>query len=309
MFEDLFSQQGLSFERLHALVRLSETGSLIRAAKGDPGVQSRYSHYLRELSGFFGTDLTERSGKSIRLTVAGEELVGLVRAHFRDLLDFRLQSRNEPHVFRIGGGDSLLQWLLIPAVGPLRRSERPVRFALKNLRTNEVVAAVQEQRLDFGIVRDDAVPKGLKSEEICLVKHAIFVPERLVSQRGLLTLKKALLDCPHAALASDGQMSHGIQGIAQSLGGQFRPEMMCDSLSQCVAALKTGFYAAVLPLKAWTPDIEMRCHVVEDAPLDALDRKVVLIWHPRLFEVRETVARSVKDMLLTALQARGVVEG
>jgi DNA-binding transcriptional LysR family regulator len=308
MYDDLFQQTGLSFERLYALIRLSETGSLIAAARGDAGLQSRYSHYLRELSTFFGTELTERAGKTIRLTAAGEALVKMVRGHFRGLLDFRSQVRNVPRDFNIGSGDSLLQWLLIPAIASLRRTNRVSRFTLKNLRTADIVARLQEQRLDFGLLRSGAVPRGLQAEDVCVVQHAVFVPERLLPTRGLVTLKKALLDCPHAALGSDGHMTQGIQRIAEGFAGQFRPELSCDSLSQCVAAVKTGHYAAVLPLKSWVPEVEMRCHVVEDPSLEQLDRKVVLAWHPRLIDVQETAAKTVKDALVKALIAYGQVE-
>jgi DNA-binding transcriptional LysR family regulator len=62
MFEDLFNIRGLSLERLNTLLKLSETGSLIKAANNEHGKQSRLSHHLRELSGYFGVELTERAG-------------------------------------------------------------------------------------------------------------------------------------------------------------------------------------------------------------------------------------------------------
>jgi DNA-binding transcriptional LysR family regulator len=306
MYDELFIQQGLSLERLNALVLLSEHGSLIKAARGDFGLQSRYSHYLREMSAFFGTELTIRAGKSIRLTPAGEELALMAREQFQSLLQFRYNARNEPHAFRIGANDSLLQYLVIPTIGPLRRPDRPLRLILQNLRTNEIVSRLQEQRLDFGIVRSDAVPKGLKSEPVCTVKYAVIVPERLVAQRGLLTLKKALLDCPHAALGTDGQMTQRIQQLAQKFNGQFRPELICESLANCIAAVRSGYYAALVPLLSWTSYPEMPCHVVEDTPLEILDRNVVLTWHPRLMEVRDNAAERMKNNLLAALRMRGV---
>lgn len=39
MFEKLFERGGLSLERLHALILLADEGTLIRAAKGDSGLQ------------------------------------------------------------------------------------------------------------------------------------------------------------------------------------------------------------------------------------------------------------------------------
>lgn len=307
MFEELFTEEGLSLERLNALIQLSDAGSLLRAAGDDKGRQSRYSHYLRELSGFFGTKLTTRVGKSIRLTPAGEELVRLSREHFQDLLQFRRDARSEAQEFRLGAGDSLHQWLVVPAVGSLRRPGRSFRFVLEGLRTIEIVARLDEQRLDFGLLRADAVPKSLKSEPVCEIKYAVIVPERLVPQRGMLTLKNALFDCPHAALGSDGQMSQRIQQLAIELKGRFAPELVCDTLSHCLTAVRSGYYASILPLKSWTAGPEMPCHIVEDALLDALDRSVVLAWNPRLMELRGGGASAIKDKLLVAFCERGTV--
>jgi DNA-binding transcriptional LysR family regulator len=254
------------------------------------------------MSGFFGVELTVRAGKSIRLTPAGEELAQIARYCFQSLLQFRQNARNEPHSFRLGADDSLLQWLVIPAVAALRRPDNPLRLILQSLRTAETISRLQEQRLDFGLVRADAVPPGVKSQRVCTIKYAVVVPERLVPQRGLLTLKMALLDCPHAAPGSDGQMNQRVQELARQLNGQYRPELVCDSLAQCIAAVRTGYYAALVPLQAWSPDSQIRCHVVEDTALEALSRKIVIAWHPRLMEVREHTAKRLKDQLLVALK-------
>ncbi|HEY3899674.1 MAG TPA: LysR family transcriptional regulator [Chthoniobacter sp.] len=308
MFEDLFIEDGLSLERLHALVQLSEAGSLIRAAKDDPIRQSRYSHYLRQLSGFFGTKLTMRVGKSIKLTAAGERLVRLAREHFKELEQFRRDVRHEAQEFRLGASDSIHQWLVAPAVGALRRPGHTSRLVLESHRTNELVARLDEQRLDFGLLRADAVPKGLKAEPVCKIRYAIVVPERLVPQRGMLTLKNALFNCPHVAMGSDGQMNQRIQQLASDLGRRFLPDLVCDSLSHCVMAVRSGFYAAILPLKSWTTAAETPCHVVEDASLDILDHDVTLAWHPRLMEVRGTGASTMKSKLLAVLRDRGALD-
>src|SRR6266851_1802866 len=105
MFIELLTDRGLSLSSLNALLRLSECGSLIKAARDDRGLQSRYSHYLRDLSRFFGTELTVRAGKSIRLTPAGEELAQIARDSFQSLLQFRQNVRKEPHAFRLGADD------------------------------------------------------------------------------------------------------------------------------------------------------------------------------------------------------------
>ena len=135
MFENLFERGGLSLERLHALILLADEGSLIRAAKGDVGLQSRYSHHLKELSGYFGVELTERVGKTIRLTACGETLARLSREHFQNLVRFRDEIQGRAPTFRLGAGDSLLQWLVIPTIAALRRPSDNFRFLLQNLVT------------------------------------------------------------------------------------------------------------------------------------------------------------------------------
>src|ERR1700690_167890 len=125
MFEDLFATRGLSLDRLHALVLLSESGSLIRAAKGDAGLQSRLSHRLRELSEFFGTELTVKAGKSIKLTAAGESLARMAREHFLGIRSFRNQITGGGDAYQVAAGDSLTQWLVVPAIGRIRRGSNP----------------------------------------------------------------------------------------------------------------------------------------------------------------------------------------
>jgi DNA-binding transcriptional LysR family regulator len=52
MFENLFSERGLSLDRLKVLIEVRDAGSIAQAAPGDPVRQSQYSRQLRELSEF-----------------------------------------------------------------------------------------------------------------------------------------------------------------------------------------------------------------------------------------------------------------
>jgi len=262
MFEQLFNREGFSVERLHALVLLSEHGSLIKAAKGDAGTQSRYSHYLRELSGFVGAPLTRKDGRSIRLTPAGEELAALIKGQFQSLLEFRSRVAGSVQQVVIGAGDSLLQWLLIPAIGTLRQLGTKQGIKVENLRTVDLVRRLQEQRVDFGLVRRNAVPDGLKSVKVCTVRHVIVVPRRLASRH--LSLRAALLECPHAMVGGDGELVQKLRSLATDQGGTFSPALVCDSIGQCMAAVRTGSYAAVLPTQAWESDPDFECEVIDE---------------------------------------------
>lgn len=302
MYEELFSRDGLSLERLHALVQLAEEGSLARAANGNVGLQSRLSHRLRELSEYFGVPLTERAGRSLRLTGAGERLVKLAREHFQGLIQFKNTSHGGAIRFRVGSADSLLQWLVVPAVARLRRPDVSLRFTLQDLRPEEIIGRLQDQRLEFGMVTGGVSLQGLKSKLICQVSHIVVVPYRISRRRGAESLSEALFEYPHAALVGTSTMRRGIDRMATKLGKRFEPQLECATESQCAAAVMTGQFAAVLPRWAWDSTSAMMEHFVnDDVALEELDQKLFLAWHPRLMTTLGTGAEETKRNLLAAL--------
>jgi DNA-binding transcriptional LysR family regulator len=305
MFEELIGSKFLTFDRLHAVVLLNEAGSLIEAAKRDPDVASRLSHRLAELSEFFGTALTTREGRTLKLTPAGETLARLAREQLIGIQAFRDDAKGVVRNYSIGAGDNLMQWLLVPAIGRIRRDKNFVRVTLCNLRTKQIVDRLKERRIEFGIIRKDALDEPLKHVQICEQKYAVFVPRRLVTSSGLLSLKEALLRNPHATIAGEGQFIERLRGLAGKMGGKFVPEMICDSIGECVAAVQTGAFAAVLPVQAWSGGPERECVVVEDEALKALNRLLVLAWHPGTLDVMGDPARKMLRLLTEALKRVG----
>jgi DNA-binding transcriptional LysR family regulator len=178
-----------------------------------------------------------------------------------------------------------MQWLLVPAIGRLRRDKKLLRLTLCNLRTKPIVERLKDRRLHFGIIRKDAVEEPLQHIEICEQRYALFVPRRLIASRGLLALKDVLLETPQATIAGDGQLVERLRGLTRKMGGKFAPELVCDSMGQCVAAVQSGAFAAVLPVKALTGGAAQECVVLEDEALEGLSRTLVLAWHPKTMEV------------------------
>lgn len=301
MFEKLFERKGLSLDRLHALIQLADEGSLIGAAGGDSGVQSRYSHYLKELSTYFGVELTERVGKTVRLTASGEKLVRLAREHFDNLLRFKDEVDGRASRFRLGAGESILQSLVIPTIAALRRPSGNVVFSLNNLGPEEIISRLADQRLDFGLVTRDAPLKTLTAKLVCRVRQIIVVPDQIGSRRGMLTLGQALLDCPHASLIGERALQQSLKEIALSLGGRFEPELQCDSVSQCVAAVRTGCFAAVLPVWSWDANTTLSHAICEDPRLDELDRELMLVWNPRLMKTHGAAAAEAAEALVSQI--------
>jgi DNA-binding transcriptional LysR family regulator len=291
MFETLFSERGLSLDRLKVLIEVRDAGSIAQAAPGDPVRQSQYSRQLRELSEFFGCEVAQRRGKILKLTAQGERLAELAREQLRSLEDFRAECKEQSVAFTIGAGDSLIQWLVIPRLGKIIDEFPGTHFATTNLRTNEIVQQLTDCRLDFGIIRKNAMAPGLKAVSLGTISYVALVPDALARGARKPGLKQALADLPLATQTTDGQFTGGLRDIAKALEVPVTPSLACQSFPQTVAALKSGRFWAVVPEIAM-PDLTANgVHRIADPLLRQLDREAMLAWNPRLVRVRPKAAK------------------
>lgn len=296
MFEPLFSERGLSLDRLKVLVEVHDAGSIAQAAPGDPIRQSQYSRQLRELSEFFGCEVAKRQGKLLKLTAQGAELAELARGQLRSLQDFRSECRAEGRDYTLAAGDSLLQWLVIPRLSRLGKGRQGNRFATINLRTHEIIQQLTEGRIDFGVTRDDAVADGLKSAPIGELTFVIAVPRALVPQVKQLTLTEIFSKIPIAAQTTDGQFAKRLRDVAATAGVDFTPALACQSFPHALSAVRSGGFAAVLPRLALGELPTELATIVQEESLRSLRRPLALAWNPRVTSVRPGAAQLVAEL-------------
>src|SRR5687767_6153752 len=119
MFEDLDNFKGFTISRLRSLVLVADAaGSLTHAAKGDRTKQTQLSGDLKELGAFFEVELVQ--AKQQLLTEAGTELARVGREFFQSLAEFNAATKGKPIEVRIGAGDRLLHWILLPKLGRIQ---------------------------------------------------------------------------------------------------------------------------------------------------------------------------------------------
>lgn len=291
MFDSLFSERGLSLDRLKVLIEVRDAGSIAQAAPGDPVRQSQYSRQLRELSEFFGCEVAQRRGKILKLTEQGERLAELAREQLRSLEDFRAECKEQSVAFTIGAGDSLIQWLVIPRLGRIIDEFPGTHFATVNLRTNEIVQQLTDCRLDFGIIRKSASAPGLKSVSLGAVRYVALVPDSLLPGKKRISFKQALLELPLATQTTDGQFTSGLRAIAKSLDVPLVPALSCQSFPQTATALRSGRFWAIVPEIALRELGSITAHRLSDSLLDQLDREAMLAWNPRVVRIRPNAAK------------------
>src|SRR5688572_6988165 len=160
MFEKLFSESGLSLDRLRAMLEVGASGSIVKAANGDPVRQSQYSRQIKELEDFFRVKLFERHDKGMQLTHHGRELARISRFFLLGLSNFQRGCLSEDQTFRIAGSTTLVQQILAPVLSALPTTMSN-RFILEPAADDEIERRLHDLTLDFAIVTRSALSRPL----------------------------------------------------------------------------------------------------------------------------------------------------
>lgn len=301
MFEELFSKGGLSLDRLRSFLEMAEAGSIAKAAPGDPVRQSQISRQIRELEEFFGGELTHRRGKTLVLTSAGRRLAALVRGQLQGLEDFRHEARDAPKAYIFGAGASTLETMVAPRLPALAGTLGGALLRTESHRSRALVEAVREGRVDFAVVRRDAIIEPSKKNCLPLMKLSfhLCIPRCLLPKGKLdshLGDPEVWAKLPFAAGRDGGQLDSAIREAMARAGVDFRPRFECGSMLQVRQLVAQEECAAVLPNLALPGLDEKRIAVTPFAPLANYGRTLVLHWNPRQTEIRGVAPASLAKM-------------
>lgn len=271
----LLARKGVSLDRLRAFLLVYDAGGIARAAPGAPVRQSQLSRQVGELERALGVALLERR----RPTPAGARLAVVVRDLLRGLDG--VAARDARPTCRVGAGDSVLRWLLLPRAA----SFADVALHLGARSSDEIVAELVDAQLDLGVVRADArAPDELKTTRLGRVEYALFVPR---GARGP----------PPLAVVT------GEPALAPALAALGPPALQCETFPQAAAAVRAGF-AAPLPTIA-RPDVG-DARMERPAVLARCATTLLLVWRARLDAVEPAlvpVRKRVADVLRRGLAA------
>lgn len=280
---------GFTIERLRAFCRIAESGSIVLAAKGDPTRQSQFSRQVKELEEFFGTRLIERAGKTIRLTDDGRKLALLTQAYFRSVEELRASSTQDEMV-RIGAGESVFRWLIMPRLSELQNLAADVRLEFLTKRTMQSVESVKAGHLDLAIVRKEAADDSLNVLPCGSLAYAMVVPRKMLPGRtaaGFQLLRKV----PFALLTGDGVLAKGVLTLAAKVNVNLDIRVRAESFSILVSAIENADLAAVIPIPAVAELSKERFASIEIEELKSLTRELALVYSPQAAELRGNIRR------------------
>ena len=296
MFEKLFAESGLSLDRLRTMLEVGATGSIAKAAAGDPVRQSQYSRQIRELEDFFRVKLVERQGKGMQLTVNGRELARISRFFLLGLSNFQRGCLSEDQTFRIAACSTVLHHILTPVLSTLSGPSTN-RYALEAAADNEIERRLHDLTLDFAVVSRVPLSRPLQTKEVGISKLMCLVPHRPHRTRQAAGKAFKAKSLPLALSKCE------LDPVMFAAFADIEPHLACDSFLSALVALESQHWAAILP-EMIIPSASSRRFWHIPIPGHASHRmRFYLAWNPRLLRLNPHVART-RDLLITSLMTK-----
>lgn len=286
---------GLTLGALQAFLLVAEKQGYAAASDGDPGRAANLKNQVARLANAFEVPLTQADGRAIRLTARGKELQRVSAEILALIKGFREACSEERQLVRVGGGQSVLDMTFIPSWSRIHDALPRVRFQFESLQTKSTLLRLQEQRIDFGVVRRSAalLAPELKVWPVQGMSFALLVPEKLmrIGRDGKPALPKEL---KIATITGDGEFRQQLQAFAKRSRLSLRFVVECPSFAQAKAFAMSGSLAAVVHDMDEPPDGIVRIPLGAE---DGFQRELVLAWLPRRLEILPHLENARRSLL------------
>jgi len=288
MNEIIFSAKGLSLDRLRLLCDVARYGGIRAAVGDDPVRQSLASRQLKELSGYANVDLVHRVGRGLEMTSAGKELADIGNEFFAKMESFLQRSHNLPIDFKLGVGDSIFQWQILPKMKLFEANFRNIKLISYSYSAGDIIKAVETRQLDAGIVRRTALSDtDLIAKHIGEIRYKLFIPSQL-SKPSKRNQPPIIQGVPFCTLTGDGEYAKAMTRFLSAFNGT--PALNCSSMTQMFAAVQSGQYAAILPANAESSMPEPATRIFTLPELAPFTRQISLIFKKDLNDSTEKAA-------------------
>ena len=151
---------------LRSLVAVAEAGAITEAANRLGLTQPALTRRIQQLEAEFGAELLSRSRKGAELTELGRmvEHEARVLIDRYDSLKNRVASHREVEggTVRIGGGATVVSFLLPDAIARFQREFPNIHFHVKEASSTEIASDVADGRLELGLVTQPVRTTGLE---------------------------------------------------------------------------------------------------------------------------------------------------
>jgi LysR family hydrogen peroxide-inducible transcriptional activator len=244
----------MELHQLRYFLAVARTGSFTRAAEREGLAQPTLSQQIRRLEKALGLPLFERLGRGVRLTPAGQRLLGYAEAVFGELTEARQALEALRHQvagrLRVGVIPTILPYLLASRLEEFLRRHPAVEVHVLEEVTDRLLEKLTGGDLDLAIVRLPVRRPHLVCSEILreplvaalppghrLAARAELEPRDLEGER-LLTLRDG-----HCLRAQ-------VLALCRHSGSRAQEVLETDQLASITALVASGLGVSVLPAMA-----------------------------------------------------------
>jgi DNA-binding transcriptional LysR family regulator len=218
----------LPIEVLRSFVAIIETGSMLQATERVFVTQSALSLQMRRLEEIVRQPLFNRQGRKLRLTPAGEHLLGVARniLELNDRAVASLQGKALSGAVGIGMNQDFADLLLPGVLNEFVISHPEIQLQMRVGGSQELLEAMKARQLDVVVcVRPEHEPKNLKTMKMQWIGQAHLL------EREVLPLALLAEPCLFRATALQ---------VLEEAGRKFRVVVETASLSAVRAAVQSG---------------------------------------------------------------------
>ncbi|MER6951595.1 transcriptional regulator CynR [Nonomuraea sp. NPDC000554] len=170
---------GPELRHLRYLIAVAEHGNFTRAAEDLRVSQPTLSQQIKQLERAVGAQLLDRSGRSVRLTDAGEAYVHYARRALRDLraaeravLDVADLSRGS---LRLAVTPTFTAYLIGPLIAEMHARHPGITLDVKEMTQDRIEAGLLADELDLGIAFHDQHLPGISGTALFMETLSLVV--------------------------------------------------------------------------------------------------------------------------------------
>jgi DNA-binding transcriptional LysR family regulator len=233
----------------HDALVVARTGSVAEAARFLHKTASAVSQQIRRIEARFGVALFEKAGRGIRLSSAGEAVLGSLTRLFDEAasLETALQELTAARVttLRIAASDYLGEALLLPVLRRLFAEAAPLRFEITTANSIEAGRLASEGHVDVAVISTE---RTITPTEIALCEQGFYwIAPAQKGKRDRAPLRARLARAPLLRL---GAGSQGRRVLDEHLGRlRLRPISTIDvpSVSLILSYVRQGLGVGLVP--------------------------------------------------------------
>lgn len=281
------------------LLRLSdgEPGAGVRGKVGSDNERKARGHLLK-LEKLFHCKIRKQGSNPVELTPEGHELAAIALSYYRELEEFDRKCQELAQRISIGAGDSVMNWVVLPALKALLADKIEYAFCVRMGGTRGLLKLLNSSQLDFAIVPANAKlqPKwdfetiGIYEYCLCIERDAF--PGSVPTLAELSSLDFALIQ-NHWGL--------DFEKVLKKAGVRPNVKVMCETFTHVASLVRHSSFVGILPTSTM-PSFPQETYY-RDRPgfMRGCDRKINLVWsindnnrtrieatcHPLLVKLRE----------------------